>query len=1518
MQPYSIPQNDPITNIKKTNVIKRPKESKKTKLKKKEAQFDDLLSSIFEANDSFAQDTSERSTESSEKDSMWLVRYSTSLPCLSNAYLVNLEDSIRKLESSTFYKELEVEKIINLQRILERAIKNGESTVLSPSQVLDLEYQDIVDHTYTLDNTLKAIKVLFRIWISGRTDKALFSEDLLTEVTEFISKIMETEILPLCEQEVASHPILKTKNYYSALIQELCRIFELYSNLISTSFLNESSVTKLEFLSIKIVFFEVSLKPKDMLVTFTLLESLKVANMLLISTLFGYYPDQHSFLLDEILSNFAKVTGSKSSRVYHCSNGISVQLVTALITKIIQTVGPTSKDLFNVFIGDMPENEINEKRTQMTTLCTDRIRQASKNSAEILQYLISRAIKTTKTGDSPFRSLIESFTDDFAKLLTNPEWPAAELLLTTLSISLMNLLDKDNEGVTASTMALELLGNIAMKIGNFKKNEDQVIELALNISTVSFNEYCDIASQNLGYLQSLIPKGMGAISSYQYFLTLFTSILTSIWHGTKPQDIEEVNEDTRSKIALHEAAENQLNQILARGKEGLWVSEPILSSPEADKNYKRFLFSRNMVQLYDRILNSILRSLNHSKINIRTKALRTVSSLLAQSPDIFSLPQVQKSLSERIVDVSTQVREASVDIVGKYMVFKPQFAKDFYMVVCDRSSDTGAAVRKRVIKLLHSIYHIVEDEHIKIEITERIIRRIDDEEKSISELSTGILTELFFPPMKSKSAGDMVDEFEQRKTAREIASILLAVWSRGDKNSRFLRDLFIKLFHPIRGTASPAVKITAKYLIEDLVEQASQYQSLSQAEKILGLLSDIIGANGSFMIQDHLMLLSGFISDESPEAQNCCYYTLCIFHKTLDKMGPLRPQLLKDLQGTLLKRLGKFNFKELSEAIPCLWVVSVMKGEAEKVAKVCKSCMASVEPSYRKALAKTPVEDQRLNKFLFILGNIGQYCNLDEYITQLSAFQQKNNIKTTLPELIIAKCTVFADPVQSIKTRKMAIKNICNICTTHPLLFLSAPVLKVLDAVFKDSDDSLKDTLMRSFTSFLYYEEDVANAKSAMKNTNKPDNVDLEVFLGVTDKFHNDGASASLMQRYLTNIMDLALSGETEFAHTACLLLERIIRQGLANPRIAISTIIALETSKKRDISVIGREMHTKLHDKHESLIDGSYVEGAKHAANYRIKVSSNLFKEFDNFSGFYHFLKNSRQAKKKFLLGLCRTFDFEPTQDFNELDHHIKYLVYMSNSLSTLHFYMAEEVMYLIHGLDKIISSTGVSVSHYCEKILEKFQETEQTKTESTQQISEIQEEETIDLTAILDASRVGEFIHVDSSALAKSSGSTQTIVDGPGNRSAKNIEETVSPEELERYARSAVLVNILWDLRQFLRKAYNFSEERIQSFDISKLGKDPKAASRSVAQMYEKLDIDRTVDLNSSFTENPKANLARIEAFVTHVSPDSLNPDDYFDGEGDETLVSNTSQPATKKRSHNGSSGSHHGSKKSRHNND
>lgn len=1469
-----------------------------------------MLDSIFEADDEMAQDTSERSLNnninSSDKHQlvMWFSgSRNEQKPCLSNAILISLEDGVRKLASSRFFKELELEKLLNLLKILERSIYNGEGIIVPASKLLKFDQQDIELNLLALDNTLKAIRVLFRIWLSGRAEKELLSEDLLTLVTEIVSKVIDSEILPLCEKELSSHHIMKFRNSFGGLTQELCRIFDHFSTFIASSTLNETSVTKLEFLTIKIVFQEVTPKQKDLIITPTNLESIKVSTMVLISTLFGHFPDQRSFILDEILSNFTKLTGTKSSRIYHCSDGTSVQLISALITRLIQTTGPTEKEYFNVQLDELNEQEMATKRKETVELCTKRISTASNNAGEILQYLISRAMKTTKSGDSPFRSLVEYFTEDFAKLIFSPEWPAAELLFSTLAMSLMNLLDNDKEGVAASTMALELLGNIESKLWGFKKHEDRIVELALNMSVLSFHGYSDIASHILYYIQSLIPKDPSALNAYQYFLSLFTSILGSIWNGTKEDD------DAQE---LHEAVSKVIDQILANGKEGTWIDTSsvidVAQTPRAaaEEKYMRFLYSRNLVQLYDRILSSILRSLNHSKINIRTKSLRVVSNLLAQSPDIFSMPQVQKSLSERIFDTSPQVRDAAVDIVGKYILMKPQFAKDFYMILCDRSNDRGLAVRKRVIRLLHELYLVVDDEKIKVEIAERIIRRIDDEERIISDLATQYLTGFFFPELKVK-AGDIVDQYEQKKITSGVISVLERLWSRGEKNSRFLSNLFWKLFHSVKGTGSPEVKHTAKFIVENLAENASQSENTKTTEMYLGILSDFVGANGSFMTQDQLALLTSYIVDETPEAQTCCYYTLSIYHKSLDKVGPLRPQFLNEIQNILMKRLSKFNVRELCEGVPCLWQTSVMKGDVKKLAVVCISCLKTTEPSSRLARAnKDASGDPKLLRLLYILGNVGRYCNIDSFLPLFSQFQPKEKAVTTVTELLINKIIVFTNSSQSLSIRKVAVKNICTICISHPLLFLSKSVLVLLDDVFNGDIEELKIVVIRSLIDFLNYEESTANEIAAMKNTKKPDDVDLGVFLGVTDKFLNDGASASLMQRYLNKIMEFSLSGETDFALAATILLERIINQGLANPRIAISTIIALEMSQHKEIATISRNMHIKLHDKHESLIDKSYVEGVRAAANYRIKVSSNLFMEFNDFSVFYHFLKTNRQGKRKFLLGLCRSLDFDPTEPNQELDTHMKYVVFVINAISTLNFYNLEEAQTVIYGLGKILGGTGVPITHSVEQILEKVDEAdvETQKDEETDSIPATTKDFMPDISDILDVTAVDDIISVDTKKRSHRpspesfSNNTETH-----QEKKKKIDSLVSSSEVAHITRSAVIIDAIWHLRQFIKGAYHQSEENCEEFDPSKLSKDSKPASRSTVQTFERLKLkNKIAKIGNSFDDNVILNITRLRDFFSHLSPESLNSDEYIDNDDSETTF--ISAPVSFSSSSNGRS--------------
>lgn len=1484
--PYHISQKDPIASLKAASQISKDDSQKrkanvKSKRKKLESDFDDLLSSIFETDDLVSQDPSELSSQvfqpntaaaalqSSDNHNNLSIWFAYSRPehepCLANAILIKLDEYVRRTVHSEFFKTLEIEKIQRLFQILERSLQNADNALVSTTDLLDLDLGSVQKNLIIIDNSLKAIKVFFRIWLSGRLEKELLSEDLLTSITGLYSKILETQLLPLCEKELSTHSIMKARTDIGSMSQELTRITDYFSEFITTAQLNEASVTKLEFLTIKIIFQEVPTKQKDLIILTTNMESLRASSIILISTIYGNFVEQQGFILDEILSNFTKLNSSKNSLVYRLSNGKTVHLVTVLITRLIQTTGPTDKSMFRVNLDALNDQEMLQKAEDLTELCTNRITNASKSAAEIIQYLISRAMKTTKSGDSPFRQLIDCFTDDFSKLLYSPEWPAAELLFSTMASLLIKLLDEDNEGVLASTMALELLANIESKIFQFHKKQDQSIELALNMPVLTFNEYTEVVSKILFYLQSLIPKDPSSANSYQYLICLYTSVLSSLWHGVK---------DEEGNSELHEAVSAVLLNILSNGKEGHWKDLGLVEVSEspssiAESNYFRFLSTRNMSQLYDRIMDSILRSLNHSKINIRTKGFRTISTLLEQNSEIFSLPQVQQSLNQRIYDASPQVRDATVDIIGKYIILKPETAKNFYMMLCDRSSDTGLSVRKRVIRLLHELYLISDDKQIKVEIAERIIRRIDDEEKSIGELAIQFLTEFFFTPLGTKKTGNIVDQHQQRKSAQNVISVLVEVWSKNGRNSRFLLNLFWQLFHPVKGVATSTVFQAAKSIATILAEEASTSEDPKETENYLGVLSDLVSSNGSFITQDQLNLLSTFIVGESPTVQTSCFYTLSIFQKSLDKVGPLRPQFLQDTQSTLMKRLSKFTVRELCAGVPCLWLVSKMKNDEKKLCVVGKSCLKAIQGGIKMVQNKKDVSsDPRIPRLLYILGNIGRYCEIDSYIDDFAEFQI-GKPATTVTELLIRNIMTFADSSQALSVRKIAVKNCCTVCISHPLFFLSKNFLLFLDKIFKQEPSELKITVMRSMVDLLDYEESTANSTADMKNTKKPDNVDIKVFLGTTNKFHNEAASTSLMQRYLDYILDLALSSEVELAVTATLLLERIVNQGLANPRIIISTIIALETSHIKEISAIAKNMHTKLHTKHESMIDGSYVDGVRHAANYRISISPDIKGEHNKFSIFYPFLKSSRAGKRKFLLGICRSLDFSLTDDIKELETHSKYTIFVCDSLSSLAFYTVEEVMTLIYGLDKVIAGVGVTVSHSATDQMEKLENAGIHYSNSTSGDGNFNKYP--DVIEVTDDTIIEDGFDPESKDSSKSKSPT-----------VKSVESVVNADEVSKIAYASVIVQMIWSLRDFVKRAYNISEERLRDFNPSKPGKDPKPASRSTSNIYDKLLLDKEVDLDSSFTDIP-SNISRLRTYLERVSPESQNPDDYFlDGNG------------------------------------
>ena len=89
---------------------------------------------------------------------------------------------------------------------------------------------------------------------------------------------------------------------------------------------------------------------------------------------------------------------------------------------------------------------------------------------------------------------------------------------------------------------------------------------------------------------------------------------------------------------------------------------------------------------------------------------------------------MQRGVHGRFLDQSTSVREAAVELVGKFILIRPELIPKYYDMLNERILDTGISVRKRVIKIFKDIC-IEQQDYNKIpEMCVKMIRRVNDEE----------------------------------------------------------------------------------------------------------------------------------------------------------------------------------------------------------------------------------------------------------------------------------------------------------------------------------------------------------------------------------------------------------------------------------------------------------------------------------------------------------------------------------------------------------------------------------------------------------------------------------------------------------------------------------------------------------------------------------------------------------------------------------------------------------------------
>lgn len=1189
-----------------------------------------------------------------EHSDLW-DEWSNTAHYLSNTAFSLVEDLLTKIINSSLINNVPLEVLNRIQVLALKSIKSASEIEWASVSMSD-------NSLYYAANALLASAVVLMIFNSQRNDKILQLDSYLVDVLSFVYLFVEDFLIRVINLEECD---LKLLIPFMHLIN---KTFSYFKNYIPSHQVNDTIITKIEYLTILIIFTQ-----WDKALLFFKLES----SSLLLS-IFQYKRSQRSFIIDEILNNFDSLpTHRVFSRQIVTQGSTSIQLFTHVLVSLVESVNIFNKDLKITLPSVFPKdvNDITELNSQLNNLSED-FNQIGSEVDDITKSICSILInKLIKNSSQTCKLQFQLFVVDLLNIVSFPEYSGSDSLLKTLMSTLLSV--QDNESAIVESYLLELIGIIGSKMLEIR-GIDEV--------SVSQEDLIDAKTKTYQYLLSL-KKTSNFRNSADFFITKWViSIINN----------EETDDDLKlQKLKLYYnisrgVFQNSFIQLFSK-------SESNDSKIQIHSSYIHVLQSSDFIQLYDNFLNHLLKFVDHPKIKSRTRALKNLSLLISKDLSLLKIPQVKQAIASKMHDSSPLVRLAVLDIFDEYLIEKPEEFENFYQSIL-LTSDKSTAVRIKSIKIADRIYKTTEDVNVKSYIIEKIFKRLEDDEESVLELAQNTLLHLLFLPVFPNSS----DHFQIKNEINSIIDVIISYINKSEKNwllfENFLFTMVLRetslntLFHDkLMKTIGLITEESFNFVIDNMDTDLD-------VSKRLGLLSILATYDKQLISQDQLMALQTYFTNDSA-GTDISLYSLMILRQTVSNATSLKSDFLEECEASLLKRLTRLNSRELSQAVPSLARISILKKDSSKLANAAASCLTLISP-YLVKVTKGELKsfDPRCARLIFLIGNFAKDCTFekDRSIFENKKFSLKK--KETILSYMVKNLVFFTRSTVDIQLRKIAVKNLISVCSMHPNLFLSDPILKIFDDEFKGNQLEFQQVIVQGLLEFLERQEKISG-KNAMKEENRKGKVDLDVdvFHGNAKMFENDGICASLVQRYIDPVLKLCLLEDGGISYAVVKYLKFIVIKGFCNPRLCVTTVIALQASPDQYIRGVGLQLFKDLFERYESLIDSSYIQGFKEAALFRSRSSVNILEENDQFlSKFYSVIEDSKSSKKKFLSQLVKSLDFDVnSMSLEEVKVFHDYFLFISINLAQCEFTYYDESITIIDGIQMILSDQSLELTN-------------------------------------------------------------------------------------------------------------------------------------------------------------------------------------------------------------------------------
>jgi cohesin loading factor subunit SCC2 len=392
------------------------------------------------------------------------------------------------------FNVLPVDLTMQIQSLLHPTVVSATKNGLFAQDEAGLE---LTESIATAKFALKSSKLLLETMIEGRDDYRVRREDIIDTIVDLTKRVKDACIIPIVRSR-RSGEAQDLFNAASAYRQDLQMVLRLcgavltrFATLIGKYNLSDRALNTLEYLTLELLVEQNSDNEKDSVFSIKKFEHFRQKAMDVLAQIFARHQSQRSSILSGIFSDLEKLPDKKASaRQFLSAREVPIMTISALFMRFVQVVATnpstrTASQPDNV-LADTAEDDVSDyesgqalsKNSKRATgsgapaVIAQNLNTAATNTASyIVKQLCERASNTSKSGDKPFRNLLDLFIDDFCNVLGSPQWPAAVMLLQMLLVRMRTILLDDQaikHSVVDKDMALTTMARIGCGVIDFK------------------------------------------------------------------------------------------------------------------------------------------------------------------------------------------------------------------------------------------------------------------------------------------------------------------------------------------------------------------------------------------------------------------------------------------------------------------------------------------------------------------------------------------------------------------------------------------------------------------------------------------------------------------------------------------------------------------------------------------------------------------------------------------------------------------------------------------------------------------------------------------------------------------------------------------------------------------------------------------------------------------------------------------------------------------------------------------